>query len=224
MFGATEKLIGKILKDRIDLIKFERGTTYIRPKDAAFDEMFIYKKLIGLFEYKYLFTANVLIVPTDEMSPAMANAYRYLKGCECVLKYKGIFRKSVSFEPREELEKLANLIGDEFKVNNRLANLLNSDGELMKNISKLGIIELYVFLKSIDETYLPFITDRDKLILAEKAFFENPTEILWTLALSHTLSRGIRFKRNVLLIFDVLDRIAKKLRDLSNTVISEFST
>ncbi|RLE89987.1 MAG: hypothetical protein DRJ49_01280 [Thermoprotei archaeon] len=222
MFGTTERLIGKILKDKIEVIKHERGVTYIRPKDAAFDEMFIYKRMIGLFEYKYMFTANILIVPADGMTPLMADVYRYLKGCECILKHRGIFRKTISFEPREELSKLATLI-EGLKVSNRLTNLLNSDRELMEDISKLGTIELYVLLKSIDETYLPFITDRDKLILAEKAFFEKPSEILWTLTLTHTLPRGFRFKRNVLLIFDVMDRIARKLRDLSNDVISELS-
>ena len=219
-FGGADSFITKVLSDKIAEKKTVGGIIILKPKEANFSELYITKRSVGFFEYKYSFTALVSMISREEMDENMAKAYRILKGYECTLSSSGIFRKKLFFVSRKELDSFKDLEG--FKISDRVVRILNKDKELLTMISKLGIPEISIILRSVFKTYLPFITDKERLIKAEKAYYNDPAEIVWTPFLSMLLTRGIRFKRNVIYIYDVLDRISGVLKKVSSEIIEQF--
>ncbi|RLE82378.1 MAG: hypothetical protein DRJ51_00015 [Thermoprotei archaeon] len=220
MLSSTLEFVKKILADKFEEWRSARGMVYARAIDAPFDELYISMKPIGFFEYKYNFSAIMTLVPTHMMNDRYAEIYRRLKGLECDLKIKGLLRKNFFFITRRDLDALSQLVED-LKPNDLLASELTNDSSLMGKIRKLGAIELTVRLKSITELYAPFVASREAMLQAEKAFYENPEDIVWILTLSTILTQGPRLRRNVQLIYEVLYDISQKIKDISNRLSSD---
>jgi len=219
MFGSTKNFIKKLLEDKIEW-KEQRGILYGRPKsdDTFFHEIFVITKPIGFFEYKYIFTALYHALDSSEMDKNGVKAFRYLKGMECDLIVKGFLRKHFFFDFRKDLYQLSEMV-EGLKLNPTLIENLNKNEELLSKIRKLGAIELNVRLKSISELYAPFIKGRDTLLQAEKAYYENPEELIWTVTLSMILSQGPSLRRNIKFIYDVLNIISKHIEEVTENVL-----
>ncbi|MCD6369275.1 MAG: hypothetical protein J7L38_05725 [Thermoproteales archaeon] len=209
--------IKKTLEDRFEEWKSVKGMLYGRTKAASFDELFVYMKPIGIFEYKYIFSAMINLVPTNLMNEKYAEVYRRLKSFECDLNVKGIFRKQYSFIPRKDLNDLAKLI-EGFQPSDLLAQNLNRDENVMECIRRLGAVEFNIRLKSVSELYAPFIANKEAMLQAEKAFYENPEDVVWVLSLTTLLSHSPGLKKKIRNIYNALETISAKIREISSEI------
>jgi len=217
IIGVDMNMVVDVIADKVLERKVKGGMAYVRLKNSPLNEIYIRSQPISFsLDVKHSFLGIVKIVPSIE-SDEDRELYRTLKGMECSLMYQGLLRRRPFFDNRKELNDLRQVISS-ITISNILVDTLNSDTRLFELIKNIRPSELNVILKSIHEEFLPFIISKEYLIKAEAKFYEDPSEITWYITMTHMLMRGPRFKKTVRGIFEILEIIAKHLREVTESV------
>ena len=210
-----------VLGDRIASWRGGKNQIMIVPKKAHFDTLFYVKEPISFaLETKDRFIAQVTVVPEQRMDEVWARVYKRLKPMECELAWSGFLRRRAFFRPFSGLKGLSEYIPG-FKPDPRLSNVLASDPVVRELILKVRPGELIVNLKSMSELDAYFASDKEVAKSIEAAYYENPQEIVWYVTYTTMIIRGPKFKEKIIAIYDLLDRIAMRVRELCEEVARE---
>lgn len=130
----------------------------------------------------WIFIASVIIYDQAQFSPERSLLWQKIKGYECELIRKGLFRKSFHFQSTRLLTELQTTIR-ELVISTKLMEMLNQDDLLQECISKVVPEELSVHLFS-----QPIETkDFNEYSSEFRKRYESPSDLIWNIRLEKFL-------------------------------------
>ncbi|MEM2703673.1 MAG: hypothetical protein QXR45_10985 [Candidatus Bathyarchaeia archaeon] len=218
--SLTTPFIVRYLGERIKKWTDLNGALYIEPSNASFDLLIIRPHWIQFsLDRKWEFTSILSLTPEKTSKiKGIKEKYKNLKELECEMKWRGFLRRKAYFRSFPDTFKLESMVNG-FKPNPRLAEALNNDFDLIKLIESIRPDSITVTLQSIDESLAYFISSEEEYFNALINYLNNPSKIVWTITSFRCLHTGLSHKRNVVGMFDILDRISSHVKHLSNSYL-----
>jgi len=213
-YSLTTPFIVRYLENHIKKWVESGDTIYIEPLEASFDGLFVRSHWISLsFDRKWEFSSTLNLVSDKDMARKF-EAYRKLKELECELGWRGFLRREPYFKTFSQLLKLGSMIS-QFKPNSKLVENLNTDSEIIRLIKDVRPDQVAVTLHSINESSMPLISTEEDYFRALVNYYNDPLRISWNVTSFRCLHAGLSHKRNVIGMFNILDKISSHIRQVS---------
>ena len=196
------------LKNKISEWKLVRGGLALTPVEAGFDVLIVSMQPIGfLSERKWTFTAPVTL---SEPVENLADTYRVLKAMECEVKVGGLLKRRYKFVESSVRRALFPTLA----FDDRLARYLESSGEVMALLRKASPDELYV------NTYYELEPGRSAIQCILESY-RNPSKLGWLIVASKGPGVELLLPRVVRSMFELLDSMARHLREFTRELIAK---
>jgi hypothetical protein len=217
---GDSSLIIKSLKEKIKAYQVMIGGVRLLPKHAFFDEVFVntYRSFSTLLERMVEFTALIAIIPREDMTTEGFFLYRQLKTMECTLTWQGLLKQTPRFDTLKR-SKVWEEYMPRVEPDERLVKALNACSPLMDLIRILKPSEITVMLESIhsDVTTRGKLT-QEEILQAMAEFYNEPTTVTWGVSLRSALPHLSNTKMILCRCFDVVNMIAKIVRNVSESM------
>jgi len=173
------------LKERVESWGVLGDSVIIIPKNASFDELHVRRTFIdwGFGEFKWQFTGFINVVSREEMNGRSVKLYRMLKNLETDLKWMGLLSKKPIFEVSPDLRNLALHIED-IRPNGELAEILNSNDQILKLVRRVRPDLLRIRLESIHLEDIEQSSGKMEPLHLVRRYYENPHRVMWLIALT----------------------------------------
>jgi len=213
-YSLTTPFIVRYLQNHIKKWVESGDAIYIEPLEASFDSLVVRSHWISLsFDRKWEFSSTLNLVSDKDMGQKH-EAYRKLKELECELDWRGFLRRDPYFKTYSQLLKLRSMIS-QVELNPKLIEDLNADSNMIKLVRDVRPDQVIVSLHSINESSMSFINSEEDYFKALASYYNNPLKISWNVTSFRCLHSGLSHKRNVVGIYDILDKISSHIRQVS---------
>jgi len=199
------------------------GTLYIEPSDASFDYLIVRPHWIEFsFDRKWEFISilNLTLKKSTRKRKEVKEIYKNLKEFECEMKWRGLLRRKPYFKVLPTTLKLEGMLSN-FKPNSRLAENLNNDFNLIKLIKSIRPDSVTVTLYLTDESLMYPIGSEEEYFMALANYLNaSKIQVSWTIVSFRCLHAGPFHKKNVIGMFDILDKISSHVKQVSSDYFS----
>ncbi|MEM2049965.1 MAG: hypothetical protein QXZ11_02445 [Thermoproteota archaeon] len=187
---------------------------YAEPNEPWCNYILFQPKPVGLFEIVWNISVFYEAVRKEDMNNTLEEAYRTLKGMECFLEWESSIRRRGVFKENPFLKELCSHIN--LKISNKLAELLNSDLEVMKLVNKIKPETITISLNSIPATYEKLSESKPSFISITEEFYRKPTSIIWIISLDKMLTQTFSASKkanDIICLFKEILQVIKKLTE-----------
>ena len=199
------------------------GTSMMIPKENLDFNSLIFKRKRLSFsaDNSWDFIASVIIVDSSDFDETLhSDVFRSLKGLECVMVQKGIFKKKRLMINNPILKYLKDKAFRELVISPELADAINDHEAIQENFSqcKPDNVSIQLYSQSIKSKNI------DEYCKQYKQHLEDPDKIIWNISIEKFLDTIVTRKTylNTLdSLINALDLISRILRQFSTTITSQ---
>lgn len=193
----TSPFIIRVFSDHIKSWSSSGGMIFAEPRITTLKSVVFKSAVLGLLDTKWYVTAIYEPVGEGHMDEGTARLYRKLKGMECQLEVKGLFKKRMFFGPHRNLTILKPYIPT-LEVSDKISKALNQNTEVTRLMRRVNSDEMSICLYPMD-------TDLQR----EVEVFNNPSSITWLINLSSIFIESLGLHKKADKVFQIFSEVRK---------------